>query len=127
VIFSPDGSGILVVPKLRDYEIQRTAGGFVLEKCNHSAPTENQLSVDCVCSLVQSNLFAIDSLFLICINNLVTKKVARYQTTLILYNTRMKLDQVETIEVHDLVPSCDKVFYEFVLRIGTTINFSECS
>jgi hypothetical protein len=32
VIFSPDGSGILVVPKLRDYEIQRTAGGFVLEK-----------------------------------------------------------------------------------------------
>ena len=32
------GSGILVVPKRRDYEIQRIAGSFVLEKTISSAP-----------------------------------------------------------------------------------------
>lgn len=41
VNFSPDGSGILAVPPKRNCEIERTAGGMVLENYNRCAPKKN--------------------------------------------------------------------------------------
>ena len=41
VNFSPDGSGILAVPPKRNCEIERTAGGIVLEKLQSLCSKKN--------------------------------------------------------------------------------------
>ena len=38
-----------------------------------------------------------------------------------------RLRDVESIEIHHLVPSDDKVVNELLLRIGTGVDFSQCA